>query len=135
MELLFRRALIITGFANLAGALLFAPLYPTLRAQVGLPPATQPFDAWLVSWWTLCFGLAYLRLGFSRRNEPLFVAVAAAGKLSLVVLLIVIWQQGTIGAPAALAGIPDLVFAAIFLAWLARRTGVGREATDSSTGP
>ena len=124
-ELWFRRTLLVTGVLNLGGALIFAPVFPNLRTIAGLPEAGHSLYAWLLALWTLFFGLAYLRLAFATTSERLFLQVAAAGKASFTLLLIVFWLHGVLPIQAPLAGSSDLFFAVIFVVWLCQTRTVG----------
>ncbi|NJL27451.1 MAG: hypothetical protein HC897_05920 [Thermoanaerobaculia bacterium] len=113
-----RRALVFTGFLNLAAAVTFAPPFPALRAQAGFPEPGHPFYGWLVAAWIFFFGLAYLWLGFSSSHQRLFLAVGAAGKASFALLLIALSLTGDLPAKTPLAGLVDLLLAAFFVYWL-----------------
>lgn len=113
----FRRALLATAAMNVAGFFALAPPLPALRALVGVPEA-PPLYGWLLASFILFFGLGYWRLANSRREERLFLQVAAAGKATFALLLIAFWLAGDLPILAPLAGSPDLAFAAIFAARL-----------------
>jgi hypothetical protein len=114
----FRRSLFATGLFNLFGAALLAPPSVALRALTGLPEASHPLHAWLLSLWILFFGVGYLRLSVSSAQERYFVAIGAAGKASFSLLLVAYALAGDLPVRAALAGSTDLAFAAIFTYWL-----------------
>jgi hypothetical protein len=118
LERWVRRALLFTGVLNLSAAFVFLPPFPALRALAGLPEAGHPFYGWLVAAWIFLFGLAYLWLGSSRSPERLFLAVAAGSKASFALLLIALSLAGELPAKAPLAGLIDLVLAALFGTWL-----------------
>ncbi len=113
----FRRALLATAAMNVVGFVLLSPPFPFVRRLVGIPEA-PPLYAWLLALWILFFGVCYWRLAHSMREERLFLEISAAGKMSFALLLIVYWLAGDLPILAPIAGSPDLVFAAIFVARL-----------------
>lgn len=118
IEIWFKAALIATFFLNMAGTLVFLPPFRALRNFGGLPEAENPLYALTIAIWIFFFGIGYLRLAFSTRRQSLFVLVGALGKSSFAILLAVFAALGELPARAALAGLPDLLIAAIFFAWL-----------------
>lgn len=117
-EKLFKVSLITTFFMNMAGAGMFLPQVRFLREFGGLPEAGNSFYPMILSLWIFFFGILYLRLAFATTRERFFVLVGALGKSSFAVLLAVLALTGELPARAALAGIPDLIIAIIFFAWL-----------------
>lgn len=113
----FRRALLATAAMNLVGFVLLSPPFPFVRRLVGIPEA-PPLYGWLLALWVLFFGIGYWYLAHSTREERFFLAVSAAGKASFALLLVVYWLAGDLPLLAPVAGSPDLVFAAIFVARL-----------------
>ena len=113
----FRRALLATAAMNITGFFALLPPFPALRALVGVPEA-PPLYGWLLASFILFFGFGYWRLASARSEERLFLQVAAAGKATFALLLIVFWLNGVLPITAPLAGAPDLAFAAIFAARL-----------------
>ena len=63
--------------------------------------------------------LAYLWTAIVGRTDPLFIAMAAGGKLAFFGLLVAYWLAGELPARAPLSAIGDLVFGTLFAAWLA----------------
>lgn len=118
IEKLFKISLITTFFMNMAGAVMFLPPSRFLRELGGFPEAGDSFYPMILSLWIFFFGVLYLRLAFSKTRERFFVLVGALGKSSFAVLLAVLTLKGELPARAALAGIPDLIIAVIFFAWL-----------------
>jgi hypothetical protein len=113
-----RRALFATAAMNLLGAALFAPPARTLRAVAGFPEAEHQLYLAIVGMFVLLFGLGYLWSAAAGRADRVFIAVAAAGKLSFVALLVSFWAAGALSARAPLVGAGDLVFGVLFLIWL-----------------
>ena len=118
IETLFRISLIATFFMNMAGAVMFLPQVKFLREFGGLPEAGSSFYSLIIALWIFFFGVLYLRLAFSKTRERFFVLVGALGKSSFAVLLAVLAFTGELPLQAAFAGLPDLIIAAIFFAWL-----------------
>lgn len=105
---------------NMAGAVMFIPSFHALRDFGGLPEAGNPFYSWVLSLWIFFFGIFYLRLAFAKTPERFFVGIAALGKSSFAVLLIILALTGELPLRAAFAGVPDLIIAVIFFAWLSK---------------
>ena len=118
IEKLFKLSLITTFFMNMAGAVMFVPQVRLLREFGDLPEAGNPFYSVIIALWIFFFGVLYLRLYFSKTKERYFVAIGALGKSSFAVLLAVLAFTGELPLRAAFAGVPDLVIAAVFFAWL-----------------
>jgi hypothetical protein len=72
----------------------------------------------ILALWIFFFGIFYLLLAFSQTQERFFVAIGALGKSSFAILLAVLAFSGDLPVRAAFAGIPDLIIAIIFFAWL-----------------
>jgi hypothetical protein len=118
MQLWFRRALFATGVVNVCGAFVFVPANHASRDLLGLPANTHPLYLWIIASWVFGFGVAYLWLAQRQRHEWLFIAIAAFGKLSFVIILAVAWLTGAIPAIGAAGGLWDLVLGVVFVAWL-----------------
>lgn len=118
MNKLMRTALAAAGGMNLFGAVMFLPFFHYVRDFYGLPRATHPLYLWIISIWIFSFGLCYLRLAVTGRRERLFLIIAAAGKLSFSILMIVYWAQGELPAQAAAGGLVDFFFGSIFAGYL-----------------
>ena len=116
-----RSALLATAVMNVCGALALTPLGASIRDLVGMPP-THPIYPLVIGVFVLLFGVGYLWTGLTGRADPLFIAIAAAGKLSFFGLLAAFAAAGEISAAAPLAAIGDLVFGTLFVVWLVRRT-------------
>ena len=113
-----RRAFLATAAMNMVGALTFAPPVTTIRETFSLPNQAHPFYLWIISIWIFAFGLCYLWLGITGRQERLFVVIAAVGKLSFVALLFGYALAGEIPLLTAFSGLGDLFFGIVFIAWL-----------------
>lgn len=124
-----RNALYATGVMNLLAAPGFLPAAGALRDLAGLPsPAGHPLYPSMVALFVLLFGIGYLWSAYAGRADPIFIAIAAAGKIGFVAMLVWFWAVGDLPFRAPLFGSPDLLFGAIFLTWL---RGAGRPATAS----
>ena len=111
-------ALLATALANFFAAAAFLPPAHALRALAGLPDDSHPLYLMTVSLFVLLFGLAYLRWAQTGRANRLFLAIAAAGKLSFFSLLLGFWIAGALPFRAPLTGAWDLAFGIMFLMWL-----------------
>lgn len=120
IEKWFKISLITTFFMNIVGALTFIPSFRALREFGGLPEAGNAFYSLILALWIFFFGIFYLRLAFAKTPERFFVAIGALGKSSFAVLLAVLAVIGELPLRAAFAGIPDLIIAVIFFAWLSQ---------------
>ncbi|MFN2424811.1 MAG: hypothetical protein ABR587_00040 [Candidatus Binatia bacterium] len=114
-----RALLLASGPINATGALIFAPPFPWVREFFGLPGGHALY-LWILSAWILVFGIAYWRMGATGHVDRTFLAVGAAGKATFGLLLIALATTGQIPPSATVVGIPDLVIAAAFVAWLRR---------------
>lgn len=113
-----RITLIATGILNIPGAALFVPAFQSFRESNGLPSESHPLYLWIIASWIFLFGLCYLWLGITGRNERLFLVIGGAGKLAFVFLMFAFWQAGQIPLNAALGSLADLLFAILFGIWL-----------------
>jgi hypothetical protein len=113
-----RGALYATAVMNLLGFLLFTPYGAPVRSFAGMPAGAHPIYLLTIGLFILIFGLAYLWTAFNGTTDPLFIAMAAAGKLGFFGLLLGYWLAGELSFRAPLSAIGDLVFAGLFTAWL-----------------
>jgi len=113
-----RRALYVTAAMNAAAAALFLPSAGALRAIAGFPAGNDPLYPAMLSMFVLLFGVGYLWSAVRGRADPLFITIAAAGKLSFVTLLVWFWASGVLSVRAPLTGAADLVFGVLFVKWL-----------------
>ena len=120
MEIWLRRALFATAALNILGVLTFWPGIALGPHFFGLPQNAHPLYLAIIAAWILIFGAAYLYQALAPRIDRLFLAVGAAGKASFVLIMLVFWLRGDIPALTALSSLPDLLFAALFVAYLAR---------------
>ncbi|VTR93395.1 unnamed protein product [Gemmata massiliana] len=114
-----RWLLMACGPMNLGAVAVFAPPFPHLRNMVGLPEA-RPLYLWVLMAWLPLFGMGYFWMGWSGKASRAFMAVGGAGKATFAVILLALWTNGELPATAGLVGLPDLVLAGVFAAWLWR---------------
>jgi hypothetical protein len=125
-----RIAMLATAAMNLLGAIMFLPSAAPLRAMNGLPSG-HPFYLSTLAAFVLIIGAGYLFCGVTGRADRLFIAVAATGKLAFACLVFGFAATGLLAAKAATAGIGDLFFGTLFLAWLLRAPRAPRLAAAS----
>lgn len=114
----FRLTLLATSILNLAGAVVFAlPIYNP-GGTSDLPQNVHPLYLSIVSSWILIFGIAYFWMAVTAKPERLFIAVAAAGKLTIGFFFFWFWIKGDLPLTILLAGIGDILFAIAFFYWL-----------------
>ncbi|HEY0975536.1 MAG TPA: hypothetical protein VGE57_13660 [Solimonas sp.] len=119
---LIRAALWASVPFNAAAAFGLAFPASPLAAPFGLPSMVpQPYPAMLGAFVAL-FGGLYAWLAWQPQIPRAMVGFSAIGKLAAFVIVTLLWLQGRVGTPLALAGTGDLLFAVIFLHWL-RTTG------------
>lgn len=112
-----RNALLATAAMNVLGALTFTAWGAPIRDLAGMPPAPAIYLL-VIGAFVGLFGVGYLWTGLTGRADPLFIALAAAGKLSFVGLLAGFWLAGELPVRAPLAAVGDLVFGVLFVRWL-----------------
>ena len=115
-----RRALLATAAMNAVGAFTFTPWGAPIRDLAAMPPA-HPLYLLVIGVFVLLFGVGYLWCGLTGRADPIFIAIAAAGKLAFFGLLLGFAIAGELSFRAPLAAVGDLVFGAMFVVWLLRR--------------
>ncbi len=113
-----RGAMLATAAMNLIGAFAFLPAADALRRLSGFPSDGHPLYMVTLGAFVFVFGVAYLWAGLRGEADRLFVAVAAAGKLSFFGLLVGYWIAGLLPIQAPMAGIGDCVFGLLFVGWL-----------------
>lgn len=116
-----RTALYATAVMNLGVAFLFLPAAASLRELSGFPPDAPAVYLLTVGLFVGLFGVGYLGMAMRGTAEPLFLGVCAAGKLAFFSLLVGLWVAGSLPVRAPAIGSADLVFGAMFVAWLVRR--------------
>ena len=117
--------MLLAAAVNALGAYLFFPSAGPLRQFIGLTVEGHPFLFSVLSAFILIFGLAYLAAGLTGRADPMFLLVAAAGKLVFFYLAGVYWVAGAFPVTVPAGASSDFVFALIFLGWLFRRRSAG----------
>jgi hypothetical protein len=115
-----RNALLATAVMNSFGAFAFTPWGAPLRDLADMPTNVHPLYLLVIGSFVLLFGIGYLVTGVTGRADPLFIAIAAAGKLSFFGLLAAFWVVGELTVRAPLAAIGDLAFGMAFVTWLVR---------------
>lgn len=116
----FRITLYATAIVNLGGAATFLPAMKQSRALVGLPEPAAPLYLWIIAVWIFLFGVCYLWLATQQRQEWLFIAIGASGKLSFFAILAASAVAGEIPPQAVAAGLWDLVVGCLFVVWLVK---------------
>ncbi len=118
-----RVALFATAAMNILVGVAFAsvgivPGADAMLAAAGLPATAHPFYTMTVAMFVLLFGVGYLCAALAGHPERLFLALSGAGKVSFFALLVWLYARGTVPVRAPIAATPDLLFGALFLAWL-----------------
>lgn len=113
-----RRALLATGIMNVLVAFSFLPAASSLRALAGLPEGSHPLYLLTCGLFILLFGLGYLWTAVAGQSEPLFMTLAALGKLSFFTLVTALYVAGEVSILTPLAGSADLFFGGLFAYWL-----------------
>jgi hypothetical protein len=113
-----RNALFATAAMNVFAGLGFLPPAAGARALMGMPPGEQPVYLLTVALFVITFGVGYFWVAAANRPERLFITLAAIGKLGFFVIVLGCWIAGSLPGIAAAAASADLLFAAIFVAWL-----------------
>ena len=110
-------ALLATAVMNLTAGLAFLPPAQPLRALVGMPDG-EPVYLATVALFVLLFGAGYAYVGFTGRDERLFLTLSAIGKISFVTIVTFYWLAGRLPFQAVMTASGDLVFGALFAGWL-----------------
>lgn len=110
-------ALLATAVMNLAAGMAFLPPAQPLRALVGMPDG-EPVYLATVALFVLLFGVGYAYVGFTGRDERLFLALSAIGKISFVTIVTFYWLAARLPLQAVVTASGDLVFGAMFAWWL-----------------
>lgn len=119
MTVWFRYCLLTTAVFNLFGAISFAPpVYYQMADTLGLPKDTVPFGLWVIASWIFIFGVGYAWLSVQNKPENLFIAVAAACKVTIAIFFFIFWSTGDLPLISLFAGCGDFLFAIIFILWL-----------------
>ncbi|MCD9187718.1 MAG: hypothetical protein LUM44_14960 [Pyrinomonadaceae bacterium] len=120
IEKFFKASLIVSFFLNTAGAAAFLPWFVELRKAGGLPEAGNAFYGWVVALFIFLFGIGYLWQALSATRERLFITIAALGKISFALLIMIFVLLGELPLKAIGSGIPDLVIGVIFAVWVSK---------------
>jgi hypothetical protein len=78
----------------------------------------------LLAVFVMLFGIAYAWLARQRIIDRALVAFSALGKTSVFAVVLVFWILGDLPGRGVLAAVGDLVFAGIFVWWLAGSSAV-----------
>ena len=116
---LLRAALWATAVANLAVAGLVLAPHSAPGQLAGLPDAPVPavFRV-LLALFIALFGATYAWIASRAPIDRGLLALGAIGKSLAFVGVLVLWTMGLASARFTLLMVGDLVFAALFLAWL-----------------
>jgi hypothetical protein len=117
LDKLTRAVLLGSFFYNLIGVLVFFPSITLGRRLIGFPEA-HPFYLSLVSIWIGSFGVLYLRLARTGRDERGFLLIALIGKFAFWGLTFVFWLIGDFPVIAPIVAVGDLIGAIAFTRWL-----------------
>ena len=112
-----RNALLATGVMNLSAGMAFLPPAQPLRTLAGMPDG-EPVYLATVALFVMLFGVGYVWVGLARRDERLFLTLAAIGKISFVAIVTSYWLAGRLPFQAVITASGDLVFGAMFAWWL-----------------
>jgi hypothetical protein len=112
-----RNALLATAVMNLTAGLAFLPPAQPLRALAGMPDG-EPVYLATVALFVMLFGAGYAWVGLTCRDERLFLALSAIGKISFVSIVTFYWLVGRLPLQAVVTASGDLVFGAMFVWWL-----------------
>jgi len=115
-----RTALYATALMNVVAAGMFLPRAKPVRDLIGLPAFGHPLYATTVAMFVFLFGIAYLWTAIAGRSDRVFIALAAAGKLSFFSILVCFWAMDLLPWRAPVLGSADLLFSVLFSVWLVR---------------
>ena len=119
IDILLRMSLWICFPINLGAAYMVARPGAWLGQQLGLPAAADPLYAALAAYMVGLFGCVYAWLALQPTPPQPLLAVAALGKLGLFVVLVGLWLLAGASSRLVAVGALDLMFAALWLWWLA----------------
>ncbi|WP_420467411.1 hypothetical protein [Panacagrimonas sp.] len=126
-ERLMRWALWTSVPANFAVAGLFLCPGSATGLLAGLPqPPPHPLYGSMLALMVAAFGVAYAWLARHDAISRAFVAFATAGKFLAFLIALVLWLGGELSGRFALLMSGDLLFAAVFTAWLLDSRGRAR---------
>jgi hypothetical protein len=122
-----RTAMFATALMNFGAAVLFLPPSAPVRALAGFPAAAPAVYLATVALFIALFGAGYLWVAVTGHADPLFVGLSAVGKTGFVTLVLGFALADAVPWRAPLVASADLVFAALFVRWLATAVpGPGR---------
>lgn len=117
LSLWMRCVLLACGPMNVAGAVAFSPPFPTLRQEMGFHEP-DAFFLWVLSAWIIAFGVAYFYQGWTGYANWAVLALAAWGKATFAILMLMNSLAGTLTPMAGISALPDLGLALLFVGWL-----------------
>ncbi|MEO7891682.1 MAG: hypothetical protein ABIW19_16925 [Vicinamibacterales bacterium] len=128
-----RAALITSAALNMVGAATFLPRSEALRRLGGLPVGSHALYLSVIATFTAIFGVGYLWLGLTGRDDPPFIAAGAVAKLAFAALIAGFCWARQLPPRAAIWGAGDLMLGATFVSWLwtARASRSRRAAHDA----
>ena len=119
LDKLTRRVLLASFFYNMVGVLVFFPWLTLGRRLIGFPEA-HFFYLSLVTIWIGSFGVLYLWLAITARDERGFLIIASIGKFAFWTLTVVFWLIGDFPIITPIVALGDLIGAITFTWWLLR---------------
>ncbi|MDX2211702.1 MAG: hypothetical protein SFY66_00310 [Oculatellaceae cyanobacterium bins.114] len=112
----FRYCLYLSAIISFLGAVFFSPpIYFTRGVKIGLPADAAPFCLWIITAWIFILGVGYAYVAWTNQMQKFFLAVSAAFKLSIGVILLVYWFNGTLPWISGLVGSSDVFFGLVFI--------------------
>ena len=112
-----RIALGYTTALNLFGAVSFSPLGRPIQRWAEFPDAPDLY-LWSVASFILGMGGAYGWMCWTNRPNRLVIALACYGKATFALILFQGYLTDALPLLGALSGLPDLILAGLFGAWL-----------------
>jgi hypothetical protein len=113
---LTRSLYLSVGFNAMGAFALALPhmFYPILGIPVPSHPVYQAVTVLTIA----LFGLGYLLQARAERRDRTFLTIAALGKVGFFGVFLVSWMVGLVPWTAPLVTFGDVIFAAVFGAWL-----------------
>lgn len=112
-----RWSLVFTTPMNVVGAMMLGPMMPAVATLLGFPSAPGLYLA-IVGWFVLLFGVAYGWMAWTGVPQRGVLALGAGGKAGFGAITAYYAAIGDVPPLVGLAGLPDLVLAAIFCTYL-----------------
>ena len=113
-----RAVMAMAALANLVAGMLFGFPGSAAGSLAGLPPSVPVLYRELLALFILLFAGVYAGLARAARPSRELVWLGATGKLLAAASVILLWLLSECSGRCALLLCGDLVFAALFLAWL-----------------